>query len=200
MKKLVRRWFDQAVQEHGSLLPVTVMDPKPMSRDKYVQVCRRMNPELRDVDNRLIELGLCKFSPFVWTSEIFPKFLLFWNETQIRPNTIGSYYNAHPVTAWAVWRHGWWPKKSHPREWDLATVICRHGNGLHVNWRRYFLIKGMLPDVQPYMNGKSIRDIRRLSKIDPQVLSYVVKLGLINQGRVDWEMIRNSEVSFIMDR
>jgi hypothetical protein len=200
MKKLTKRWFDQAVQEHGSMLPVFVRGPVPMSRDRYVQVCRRIDPSLRGVDGRLIAAGWCKFSPLVWASEVLPGFLGFWNDTQIRPNIVGSYYNADVETAYVVWRHGWWPKRAHPREWDLAVVACRHGKGLRVNWRRYFMIKSLPLDAQPHMHGRNIRDIRGLSKMDPQVLLHAIRSGLIDQGRIDWNDIRGSEVSYVMER
>jgi hypothetical protein len=90
-----------------------IANPRPRkiaSAGQYVGICRRMDPTLSTVDGHLIAVGFNHVPPSEWvhgrrTDEESPRrlsdFVTYWNETQMRPTTVGSSHNADPETAFA---------------------------------------------------------------------------------------------------
>jgi hypothetical protein len=132
-------------------VPVNEQAPRIPSAGLYVGICRRLSRravfyqvnqsavegETR-IDGRLVACGWNYYSPSDWmgvmSEERSPleSFVDYWRKTQPRPDVVGSYYNADPLTVFHLWRAG-----VPVRDTSRMGVWAEHAlaGGTRVVWR-----------------------------------------------------------------
>ncbi|RPH40632.1 MAG: hypothetical protein EHM87_21700 [Burkholderiales bacterium] len=169
--------------------------PKIKSAAHYVGICRRLNPALSKeagVDGRLLAVGFNHFTPTDWVGGEFAAFLSFWTETQPKPNTVGSTWNALPETVFAIWRAS--PsvqramKMVPPNKWYM---FVRDDKILRRNVRRSVPIARALKRASAQHVILTAHAARALGTLPPELQAYALmgQVVVTRTRTIDWERV-----------